>query len=127
MVSSVNMISSWGSFVQKKNNSYLFKFVKDHQLYNYNLKNFRSYMARRNSGISIINKKCLANFNYKTCKDFELDLFNKYAKLKKVCNYHFNSFWYPVETNKDIKLTKITSNKNKIKNNIKKLIKKFLK
>ena len=92
--------TTWGTFfLDKKNN--IKKFSKNDRIeyikpQSSNLKGFR------NSGISIINSKCLKNFNFNV-SDFEVGLFNKYIKKKSnIMLYNLNlKLWYPVETIND--------------------------
>ena len=116
------MRSTWGSFVIGKNKTYLSFFSKEDYISNFKIKNNNKSVAYRNSGISIINRKCIDNIDYNNVCDLEISLYNKYSKKRKVGFYHYNGFWYPVETIKDFELTK----KSKyIEKNIKKLINKF--
>ena len=109
--------TTWGTFFLDKKNK-IKKFSKNDRIeyikpQSSNLKGFR------NSGISIINSKCLNNFNFNV-SDFEVSLFNKYIKKKSnIMLYNLNlKLWYPVETINDYNAL----NKNKeLKKKLKKI------
>ena len=92
--------TTWGTFfLDKKNN--IKKFSKNDRIEYIKLKS-SNLKGFRNSGISIINSKCLKNFNFNV-SDFEVGLFNKYIKKKSnIMLYNLNlKLWYPVETIND--------------------------
>ena len=119
-LSGTQMESSWGTIVKIKKN--LKKFVVNAQIKNYKIKNYNKLECFRNTGISIINFKCIKYFK-KFNKNFEVSLYNKFVKQNKVGVKVFNKFWYPVETLKDLNILK--TNNAKIKKI--KLLKKKLK
>ena len=121
-VSSANMRSTWGSFLVGENKNYISNFSKEDYISNFKTHKKNNFVAYRNSGLSIINKKCIEDLNYEKIDDFEVSLYNKHLRAKKVGFYHFNDFWHPVETVKDLDLTTKSIN---IEKTIKKLINKF--
>lgn len=108
--------TTWGSFFLDKNKN-IKKFSKNDRIEYIKLQNL-NLNGYRNSGISLINSKCLNRFNFNV-SDFEVSLFNKYIKKKSnIMLYNLNlKLWYPIETINDY---------NSFHNN-KKLIKKLKK
>ncbi len=104
-LSGIKMFTSWGNIIIDRNNL-LKKFNVNAQISSYRLKNYDKYEAFRNTGISIINNKSLSFVKTIKNKNFEISLYNKYIKYKKVGVLVFKGFWYPIETYKDLKITK---------------------
>jgi len=118
------MQTTWGSIVKDKNNV-LKKFSVNSKITSYKIENYEKYEAFRNTGLSIISTKCLSFIKSLKNNDFEISLYNKFIKYKKVGVKIFNGFWYPIETSKDLnmimnkkKLVKqIINLKRKLRNN----------
>ena len=121
-LSGVKMRSSWGSIVLKKNNYSVEKFDVESKIEKYHIEGFKNYSAFRNTGVSIINCKCLNFINKTKKKDFEISLYNKYLKKNLVGAKVFEGIWYPIETLKDLNAIKINK---KLSQKIKLLKKKF--
>ena len=58
------------------------------------------------SGISCLSKESLKLIDLNQTKEFEIDLFNKAAHLKRVGYLEHSEFWFAVETPKDLELIK---------------------
>lgn len=104
-LSGIKMISNWGSIVIRKN-SLVKKFLVNSQINSYYLKGYKNHEAFRNTGISIINFKCLNFISKINNKNFEVSLYNKFVSKKKVGAKIFTGFWYPIETLKDFEIIK---------------------
>lgn len=104
-LSGIKMYTSWGNIILGRQNL-LKKFNVNAQISSYRIQNYKKYEAFRYTGISIINNKCLSFIKTIKNKNFEISLYNKYIKYKKVGVTVFGGFWYPVETYKDLKITK---------------------
>tara|TARA_Y100000996_G_C22535855_1_gene648254 strand:+ start:1214 stop:1996 length:783 start_codon:yes stop_codon:yes gene_type:complete len=123
-LSGVKMQTTWGTIVKDKYNV-LKKFSVNSKITSYKIKNYEKYEAFRNTGLSIINVKCLSFIKSLKNNDFEISLYNKFIKFKNIGVKIFNGFWYPIETNKDLNLIRnekklvkqIINLKQKLKNN----------
>lgn len=104
-LSGIKMFSSWGSIIVNKNNNFE-KFVVNSKIENYQIKNYGNLNAFRNTGITVISTKCLNFINQIYNKNFEISLYNKYKKIRKVGFKLFKDFWFPIETLKDLNDTK---------------------
>ena len=107
-LSGIKMESAWGTIVKRNKN--LKRFILNAQIENYKIKNFNKYDCFRNTGISVINSKCIKYFK-KLNKNFEVSLYNRFTKKNKVGVKIFNKFWYPIETLKDLNI--LEENKEK--------------
>ena len=100
-LSGIKMHTSWGSIIKDRKNL-LKKFSVNSKISSYKLTNYEKFEAFRNTGISIISTKCLNFIKSIDKKNFEISLYNKYIKYKKVGVKIFDGFWYPIETYKDL-------------------------
>lgn len=116
-LSGIKMESSWGTIVKNKKNL-LKKFVINAQIEDYKIKKYAGFNCYRNTGISIINSKCL-NYIKNLDHNFEISLYNKFVKYNKVGVKIFNKFWYPIETLKDLNILNQDKTKKKKINLIK--------
>ena len=107
-LSGIKMESAWGTIVKRNKN--LKRFILNAQIENYKIKNLNKYDCYRNTGISVINSKCIKYFK-KLNKNFEVSLYNRFTKKNKVGVKIFNKFWYPIETLKDLNI--LEENKEK--------------
>ena len=119
----VKMNSEWGTIIKEPKNDRVVKFSVNSKIESYKIKKFEKYNCYRNSGVSLINSKCLKFINNNLNTNFEISLFNKFIKINKVGIKIFKGLWYPIETLKDLNLIK---NDKVLNKKIKKFKKKII-
>ena len=101
-ISSVEVIMSYGMII--KENGEIKDFVKNKKMSHLILRGSDKNQALINAGFIWINKNAFELIDLQTCDDFEVSLFSEIITIGRAVHYELQGLWFPVETQKDIRV-----------------------